>query len=107
MHRLDVARDRRVRLELAAQVLHVRIDRALVAVVVVALDAVDELEAREDATGRAGEREQQLELRRRELDRLALDDRLVALGVDAQPAGVEAQDRLGGGAALAGPAQER
>src|SRR3954464_8413739 len=97
---------RRARLDLPPQVLHVRVDRALVAVVVVALHAVDELEAREDAAGRAGEREQQLELRRRQLDGPALDDRLVALGVEAEAAAVEAQHLLDGGAALAGAAQE-
>src|SRR3954470_8472268 len=98
---------RRVRLDLAPQVLHVRVDRALVAVVVVALHPVDQLEAREDAAGRAGEREEQLELRRRELDGPPLDDGLVALGIEAEPPAVEAQHLLDARRARAGAAQER
>ena len=82
----DVLGGCRVDFELLPEPRHVRVDGALVAVVVVALDAVDELEAREHAARRAGEREQQLELRRRQLDRLTLDN-LSDLPSGCAPAG--------------------
>ena len=64
-----------VRLDLLAQVLHVCVDRALVAFVLVALHVVDQLEARVDAAGIAGERDEQLVLVRGELDQLPVTDK--------------------------------
>src|SRR5438876_3686960 len=57
----------RVGLELAADVLHMRVDRALVGLEGDAVDRVEELRAREHAARRARERREELELRGREL----------------------------------------
>src|SRR5206468_5196632 len=87
---LHVARRAGVGLDLAAQVLDVGVDRALVALVVVALHAVDQLEARVHAPGRLGEGDEQAPLRRREVHARVVDGDLVALEVEAQAAAVEA-----------------
>src|SRR5712691_1631503 len=78
----DVARVARVRLELAAQVLDVRVDGAVEALTRLAAHGVEELRAREDAAGMPGQRGQELELRGREVDGGAFPR-------DAQARGVE------------------
>src|SRR3970282_2067692 len=59
----QVARLPRVGLELAPDVLHVRVDGPLVGFERDAVHRVEELAAREHTPGLAGEREQELELR--------------------------------------------
>ena len=61
----------RIRLELAADVLHVGVDRALVRLEGHAVDGVEQLRPGEDPAGLAGERREQRELGRRELDAAA------------------------------------
>src|SRR3974390_3230589 len=103
-HRLDDHGVTRVALDLAPQVLHVRIDGALVALELVAAYLVDELVARVDAAGNPGQREQHTPLGRRELDGLAPHDREVPVLVDHELTGTE---RLWSAAGrVAGPAPQ-
>ena len=74
----DVARLARVRLELPAEVLDVRVDRPLVRLEGDAVDGVEQLRAGEDAARLAGHRGQQRELGRRQLDGRARDRRPAA-----------------------------
>src|SRR3954449_13606368 len=76
----------RVALDLAAQVRHVDVARALVADVRAVPQVLHHLAAREDLLGLAGEEREQLELRRREPDRLPLRLHRVADGVDLEAA---------------------
>src|SRR5439155_18257010 len=64
----DVDSSSRVRLELPADVLDVRVDGPLVRLEGHPVDRVEELGPGEDPAGRAGERGEQLEFRRREID---------------------------------------
>src|SRR5687767_2231645 len=66
---LEVAGRDRVRLDLRPQAAHVDRHRAGVAGVAVLPDLIEELLAREDLAGPAGQAGQQVELRRREGDR--------------------------------------
>src|SRR3954447_24974845 len=80
----DHLRVRRIRLQLLAEVTDVDVDGAVVAVLRVAEHVLEQFGAGEHAAGLAREREQDLELEERELDRVAvqLDG---ALGrIDAQ-----------------------
>jgi acyl CoA:acetate/3-ketoacid CoA transferase len=70
--------------ERLAQAQHVNIDGALFDEHVVAPDAVEQLGAREHALGMAQEVPEQLELRQAHLDRLAVDQHLVARRIDRQ-----------------------
>ena len=67
---LDIPRVARIGLDLAADVLDVRVDGALERLDVGAAHGVEQLGAREHAAGLPRQRGQQLELRRREIDRL-------------------------------------
>src|SRR4051794_39103048 len=107
VHRLDVARRRRVGLDLAAEVLDVRVHRALVALVVVALDSVDQLEARVHAPGRLGQRDEQAPLRRGQVHALGVDRHLVAVEIEAQAPAVEAARRARVRLDALGAAQQR
>src|SRR5258708_13747578 len=64
MDRLQVVRLARIGLELAADVLHVRVDRALVPLEPHAVDRVEEPRARESAPGLARQRAAALQHRR-------------------------------------------
>src|SRR5207244_5564744 len=64
----------RVGLELAADVLHVRVDRALVRLEGDAVDRVEELRAGEHTTRRSSERREELEFGRCELLDLGITD---------------------------------
>src|SRR5438132_2353058 len=85
--RLEVAGRRRQGLDLPADVLHVRVDGALVRLERDAADRLEQLGAREDAAGLGGKRGEELELRRRELDGPAGDGRLEAWHVEDEVAG--------------------
>src|SRR5437773_5056133 len=74
VHREQVARLARIRLELPADVLHVRVDRALVRLERDAVHRVEELRPCEDAARCARERGEELELGRRELLDLGVTD---------------------------------
>src|SRR5215204_7763830 len=77
-------------LDLGSQAVDVRVNRAVVALVGVVPNLLQEVLPREDAAGVGGEEPEQLELLGRELD-LPVADRDLALGrVDAEP---PAQDR--------------
>src|SRR5207237_5287803 len=67
VHRQDVARIAGVGLDLAADVLDVRVNRALEGLDGVSAHRVEELRAREHASRMPRERRQQLKLRRRQL----------------------------------------
>jgi len=82
MHRLQVPRLTGIRLELATDVLHVRVDRALVRLERDAVHGVEQLRPGEDPAGLPGERGEQLELGRREVH-------LTVAGAYAQPRDVE------------------
>src|SRR5262245_39386999 len=82
VHRQQVARRPRLRLELAANVLDVGVDRPLVRLEGDAVDRVEELGPGEDPAGLRRERRQQLELRGGEIDRTTGD-------VDPHPRQVE------------------
>src|SRR3990172_102755 len=86
--RHDVSRFTRVVAELAAEILHVGVDRALVALVFVSLHPSYELVARVHAARSGGEGNQQVELAPRKLHRLALDRDLPRLAVHDQRAPV-------------------
>src|SRR6266542_2726770 len=64
----QIARRVRLRLELATDVLHMGVDRALVRLEGDAMHRIEELGAREHASRLAGHRGEELELRRGELD---------------------------------------
>src|SRR4051812_43519427 len=66
--REDVSRIPSVGLQLAPDVLDVRVDRAVERLACVAADGVEELRAGEGATGLARQRRNQLKLRGREID---------------------------------------
>ena len=68
MDRPDVAGDGRIGLELAAQVLDVAVDRPLVRLQAEAVDGIEQLAPGEDAARLAGQRRQELEFGRRQLD---------------------------------------
>src|SRR3954447_6929905 len=70
--RHDQLRIRRVFFELLTQVTDVHVDGALVAVLRVTEHVLEQLRAREDPTGLAREREQDLEFEEGELDRLVV-----------------------------------
>src|SRR3954447_12833601 len=70
--RHDHLRIRRVVFELLTQVADVHVDRALVAVLGVSENVLEQLGAREDATRLPRERKQDLEFEERELDRLVV-----------------------------------
>src|SRR5438552_12745884 len=73
IHGQQVTRLAGIGLELAADVLHVRVDGAFVGLEFDAVHRVEQLRAREDAAGRARERDEELELRRRKLHRTIAD----------------------------------
>src|SRR5439155_24183221 len=79
---LDVAGRFRIGLELRAKIRHVHVDRAVERLVILTLQAVQELLAREHATGRPRERGQQLELVMRERHAAPGDGRLTRVEVD-------------------------
>ena len=62
----------RVVAEFGAQILDVRINRALVAFVGIPLDAVEQVEPREGAAGVLHQHQQQVELGGREIERLTV-----------------------------------
>ena len=96
-----------VLVQLASQVLDMRVDRPLVAFVVVALHARDELVPREDPARTRSQREEQVELAPRQLDRFPFHQHLPSLAVDREPAVVE-RERAGAlTRALPGPPQDR
>src|SRR5438270_9454825 len=68
VHREEMARLAGIRLELSADVLHVRVDRAFVRLECDAVHRVEELRPREHAARLAGERRDELELGGGELD---------------------------------------
>src|SRR5436190_19581332 len=78
--------------ELLSEVLDVRVDGAVETFEVVAHGQAGQLLAAEDATGRAGHRQQQAELGRGHGDRRAADGHLAARRIDGQRAGHD--DRL-------------
>ena len=84
VHGVEPTRVARIVAQLGAQVLDVRVNRALVALEVIAQDLLDQLHTRVDATGIAGERREQLELGGGQVDFLALDRDLMARDVDDQ-----------------------
>src|SRR5215475_6164873 len=73
-----------VLLDLAPQVLHVRVDRPLVAIEFVAADAVDQLEPRVHPAGYGGERDEDAPLGRSQVHRLTPDQDSPARLVDLQ-----------------------
>ena len=68
VHRQQVSRARGIRLELVPNVLHVRVDSALVGFERHTVHGVEKLRAREDAAGLSSHRGDELELGRREID---------------------------------------
>ncbi len=107
----EVARRARIRLELAADVLDVGVDRALVRLEGDAVDLVQQLRAREDPPGLAGHGRQERELGGGQLHRLVASGDAHARHVQAQVpspkelalsrTGMPAQDRAHAGHQLA------
>ncbi len=81
-HCLDKARRPRVLAQLATQVLHVGVDRALVSVVVVSLDAGDELVPGQDPVGVPGEGREEVELTAGQRDAPPVDGDLPCVPVE-------------------------
>src|SRR5260221_5177466 len=75
-----------LRSDLAAQVLDVRVDRAIEAVEVVAEGETRQLLAPEDPAGIARQDEQQTELRRRDRNRFLAHSHITAVGIDRERA---------------------
>src|SRR5688500_2069098 len=82
IHGQQGPRRARIGLKLAADVLHVRFDRAFIRLERDAMQCVEQLPARKDAAGRACERSEELELRRGELDRAVADAHTHARNVE-------------------------
>src|SRR5438093_4294423 len=68
VHRQEITRHRRIRLELASDVLHVRVDRSLVRLERDTVCGVEQLRAREHTTGLPRHRGHELELGRSQID---------------------------------------
>src|SRR6185503_18173698 len=94
VHGLDEARPRGVRLELAADVLDVRVDGALVALEGHAVHRVEKLGAGEDAAGLSGHRHEDLELGRGQVHRAARDRGPQPRRVEKELADLEVLARL-------------
>src|SRR6266540_6749075 len=94
----DVARVAGIGLELAAQILDVRVHGAVESGVVHVVRQLQELRASERAARLAGQDRQQVELGRGQLDRRSADAHAATLEVDRQVAG--AQHRRGVALAL-------
>lgn len=84
---MDVARRFRVVLGLAANVLHVRVDRPRERIVRVSLDFAQELKSGEDLSWMPSEVGEKVELRRREVDGTPLDLQLARLEIDLKLSG--------------------
>src|SRR5262245_16410056 len=84
----------RVALDLAADVGDVQVGRPRVADVLALPEVLHDLPPREDPAGVAGEEGQELQLRRGQLDRLAVRGRLVPLEVEVESADVADRVRL-------------
>src|SRR3954447_18265587 len=93
-HRKEMFGLVRITFDLLADTLHVHVERLGVADVVVTPDPLDKELPGEQAARRPKERLEQLELLRRERDRGALDDHLVA--VDVHPDRAAHEDVVGG-----------
>src|SRR4029450_3297629 len=85
VHRADEPRLGAILAQLPADARHVRIDDASTRVVAVPPDAIHQLLAAEDDAGVAGEREQDLELERGEVELLAVHAHLAFGGIDREP----------------------
>jgi hypothetical protein len=85
-HGLDARGVFRVVTELAAQPRDARIDRSVEAVETDATQFLEQIVARQDAAGVAGEQPQQVELRRREVDAVVAELRAARRLADAEPA---------------------
>src|SRR6478672_10488250 len=85
-NRDDPLRVRRIALDFSSECRDVCVARAFVADVGALPEVLHDLAAREDATWVAGEQREQVVLRRRERDRLAIRGYLVLDDVDSQAA---------------------
>ena len=86
---VNPARVARIIANLGAQVLHMTVNRALVALEVIAEHLLDELHARVHAARIARQSREQLELAGREIDLLVVDEDFVAVEIDGEAAKVE------------------
>src|SRR5712691_6939065 len=90
-HGLDVSRSLGVALDLGAELRDVDVDRAIERFVLLALESVEDLLARQDPAGRSGQDGQQLELVVRQDDPLAVDDDFARVEVDLELTRAEAR----------------